>query len=53
MWGNIVQLPSKCLSVYELQHVTSNVKHWLPVPFQHLLRKEPKGKMLSSQYVVL
>lgn len=43
---DVGSLPSKSLSIYELQHITSNVKHWLPVPFQHLLGEDPRGKTL-------
>lgn len=39
MWCNAVQIPSKRLSINELQHITSNIKHWLPVPLQHFLGK--------------
>lgn len=44
-------LPSKGLPIYELQHMTSDVKHRLPVPFQHPLGKQPGWNMTDSAWV--
>lgn len=41
---NAEQIPSESLSIYELQHILSNIKRRFPVPFQHMLGKEPRKK---------
>jgi len=47
-------LPGQRLSIDELQDVLGDIKHWLPPPLQHLLRKQPADEQeeVSSSALV-